>query len=317
MNNTNDLRKKDGFKNEKMLVIPTEIIASYRSHPLVRSFYITDIGFFPYAVHHYRERTNGANEYILLYCMQGSGTVEINNTHIRLVDHDCLIIAPHIAHRYYSDNINPWSLLWFHIKGEYLQYFNLKQAESKIALNNAQTEQLEQFFIDTLDLSANSISLKKVVITSQKLGAILTTLFLENTQPIDHHQAYYLNRGIHFMTKHLHETLDLKTLSNELFLSESYLNQLFKKSTGYAPITFFLQLKMYHISKMLQISDVHINEIARDFGYSDPYYFSRIFKKIIGVSPKKFRESAITIKKPLLFSEESSDALTNFLNKLC
>lgn len=309
MTNHSSLRKKDGFKNEKMLVIPTEIIASYRTHPLVRSFYITDIGFFPYAVHHYCERTNGANEYILLYCMQGHGTVEVNNIKINLKMHDSLVIAPHIAHRYYSDDNDPWSLLWFHVKGEYLQYFNLEQAQSRLSLNQLQTEELEQFFIDTLALFGDSVSLKKIVITSQKLGALLTTLFLENKQPIDQYPTYHLNHGVRFMTDHIHEQLDLKTLSEALFLSESYLNQLFKKATGYAPITFFLHLKMYHISKILQISDIHINELARDYGYSDPYYFSRIFKKVIGVSPKKFRESNIVIKNPLYFTQESPDTL--------
>ena len=302
------LRIQDGFRNEKMLVIPTDIITSYRAHPLVRSFYITDIGFFPYAEHHYRERLEGANEYILLYCMRGRGTVEIKGNKITLNTHDCLTIAPHVAHRYYSTNGNPWSLLWFHVKGEYLQYFNFNQ--SKITLTNTQFEQFEQFFIEILDLLSTSISLKNIVITSQKLGAILTTLFLENPSSAEKHLNNNLTHGIHFMTDHLHEQLDLKALSAELFLSESYLNKLFKKATGYAPITFFLHLKMYHISKTLQMSDIRINELAHDYGYSDPYYFSRIFKKIVGISPKKFRESAIIIENPLHFYEihsESSD----------
>ena len=64
-------QKRDGFKDEQYFIIPTESFKEYLKHPLVKAMYLTDIGFFPKAYHHYREREEGTEEYILLYCTEG------------------------------------------------------------------------------------------------------------------------------------------------------------------------------------------------------------------------------------------------------
>ena len=54
---------------------------------------------------------------------------------------------------------------------------------------------------------------------------------------------------------------------------------------------FFINLKMKEACKMLRSSEMYIYEIAQKLGYSDQYYFSRIFKKVVGMSPKKYKNS--------------------------
>lgn len=72
-------QKKDGFKDEQYFIIPTESFKEYLKHPLVKAMYLTDIGFFPKAYHHYREREEGTEEYILLYCTEGEGYIHVGN----------------------------------------------------------------------------------------------------------------------------------------------------------------------------------------------------------------------------------------------
>ena len=98
------------------------------------------------------------------------------------------------------------------------------------------------------------------------------------------------------MYKHLDENLSLRDLSRELELSKSYLNAVFKKYANRAPIDFFINLKMQEACKLLKSTDMYILEIAQSLGYDDPYYFSRIFKKMIGVSPREYR-NGIYIQK--------------------
>ena len=74
---SNNIGKADGFKDEEYIIIPTESFADYAEHPLVRTVYPTDVGFFPKARDHYRERKEGAEQYILIYCTEGKGTVEV------------------------------------------------------------------------------------------------------------------------------------------------------------------------------------------------------------------------------------------------
>ena len=58
--------KAEGFRDETYLIVPTESFAEYMEHPLVRGAYLTDVGFFPKAKEHYREREEGADQYILI-----------------------------------------------------------------------------------------------------------------------------------------------------------------------------------------------------------------------------------------------------------
>ena len=69
--------KEEGMRNGKMFVLPTESFQEYVEHPLVKSLYLTDVGYYPRAKGHFRERKEGIEEYILLYCTEGRGTVEI------------------------------------------------------------------------------------------------------------------------------------------------------------------------------------------------------------------------------------------------
>ncbi|MFQ5609817.1 MAG: helix-turn-helix domain-containing protein, partial [Woeseiaceae bacterium] len=55
------------------------------------------------------------------------------------------------------------------------------------------------------------------------------------------------------------------------------------------PMAFFIQLRMRHACRLLDLSDRPVKIVALETGYSDPYYFSRVFKKAMGLSPEKYR----------------------------
>ncbi|MFQ9393913.1 MAG: AraC family ligand binding domain-containing protein [Lachnospiraceae bacterium] len=90
----NTERKRDGFRGERMIVLPTEAFSDYVRHPLVRRLYLTDVGFFPSAAHHYRERKEGIEEYIFLYCMDGSGQITVEDRTYTLRGEEAFCIPP-------------------------------------------------------------------------------------------------------------------------------------------------------------------------------------------------------------------------------
>ena len=53
---------------------------------------------------------------------------------------------------------------------------------------------------------------------------------------------------------------------------------------------FYTRLKMKEACTLLRSTNDYIYQIAQKLGYSDPYYFSRIFKKVIGVSPREYQD---------------------------
>ena len=72
------------------MVLPTEAFQDYVEHPLVQA--VSDrCGFFPCATHHYRERRDGIEEYIFIYCTAGSGFVYVNNRKYMIHENEGLL----------------------------------------------------------------------------------------------------------------------------------------------------------------------------------------------------------------------------------
>ncbi|GEM_PF-4828989 len=94
---------------------------------------------------------------------------------------------------------------------------------------------------------------------------------------------------IDFMLAHLAEPLQVSTLVSIAGLSYSQFFCLFKKTTGFSPIDFFIRLRMLHACELLTGTDLQVKEVAARLGYDDPLYFSRRFKLVMGFSPKYYR----------------------------
>jgi len=73
-------------------------------------------------------------------------------------------------------------------------------------------------------------------------------------------------------------------------LTLGYLNDTVKKVTGFTVSYYIQQQITKEAQRLLSYSDLSINEIADEMGFEDPKYFSRVFTKAAGVSPKAFRE---------------------------
>ena len=103
-------------------------------------------------------------------------------------------------------------------------------------------------------------------------------------------KSQYLNRVITYMRDHLQENLTLTRIAREAGLSESYLNAVFKECVKCAPRDYYINMKMEQACYLLCNTDMHIYQVAQYLGYDNQYYFSRAFKKVLGVPPKKYKE---------------------------
>ena len=132
-------------------------------------------------------------------------------------------------------------------------------------------------------------SMGNFIYISQVLSLILAQPYQRSNANAVNGQNKHLTYAIRFMYRHLHENLTLSQLSEELELSKSYLNVIFQKYAHRAPLEFFVHLKMTEACKMLKSTDLCVYQISQQLGYTDPYYFSRLFKKVVGVSPKEYK----------------------------
>lgn len=93
-----------------------------------------------------------------------------------------------------------------------------------------------------------------------------------------------------YIQKHYsNPNLSLESVCTHLHLSVSHFSTLFKQETGCGFVNYLTQVRLTQAAWLLDNTDSPVGEIAQQVGYSEPAYFSYVFKKRYGVSPMKYR----------------------------
>ncbi|MDY3998046.1 MAG: AraC family transcriptional regulator [Blautia sp.] len=287
--------KKDGFKGEWMHVLPTESFQEYVNHPQVKRLYLTDAGFFPHAARHFRERKEGIEEHIYIYCMEGEGTIELmNGQSYVLHKNEAFCIPAFCGHRYYANRENPWSILWVHFKGEDTEYYPLRELHVVHLESRGVINRMMSYFELLLQVLGEDYTLGNFIYIAQILSLILAETYCRERSQSAGEQNRHVTSVIRYLYQHLYENLTLDQIAQEFDFSKSYLNLIFQRYTQRAPMDFFIHLKMQEACKLLRSTNLYIYEVGQCLGYQDQYYFSRLFRKVIGVSPKEYKKGGYT-----------------------
>lgn len=282
-------RKVDGFRGERMVVLPIEVFSEYVGNPLVKRLYLTDVGLFPKAENHFVERKEGSEEYIYLYCTEGEGVVCVNGKKYVLRENEAFTIPRAKKHYYYSDKKNPWSILWVHFKGEDTRYYSLDDCRV-IRFKSNKIKNRMLFLFDLLfQVLEGNYTQGNFIYMSEVISLILAETYAREKMDEAGEQNKHVTNIIKYMYSHIGENLTLEQICMEFELSKSYVNSIFLKCTQHAPMEFFINLKIREACNLLRCTDLYVYEIAQRLGYKDQYYFSRLFKKVVGISPREYR----------------------------
>lgn len=102
----------------------------------------------------------------------------------------------------------------------------------------------------------------------------------------------------HYLEEHFTEDISLQDLADILGVGHEHLSRTFKKEKGTSPQHYLIDLKIQEACKLLlRYDELDIRSVGELVGYSDPYYFSRIFKKYVKVSPKNYRNQSLSDDK--------------------
>lgn len=286
---------KDGFQGQRSYRLPMPLLHEATAHPLCQGLYLTDIGFYPVARTHKRTRRSGSAQYILLYCVQGSGWYQLNQGEkysLRL--NQWTILPADVPHKYAADETTPWTIYWLHFAGTHAAALHDYLLENTPAgpVTILPTDERFRLFESLFSCLTLSATLDGVVQASARLPHFLLAL-LPAANPLAQPPAAVdsITQSIQFMREHLADNFTVLALAAQVGLSASYYSATFRAQVGRSPIVFFNFLKVQAACQQLTHSKLLIKEIANQLGFDDVYYFSRVFTKLMGLSPRQFRQA--------------------------
>lgn len=286
-------KRKDGFEGQKLISLPPSV---YRNasvdNPLLSQLFITHIGYFPNASFHYRERKEGCQDNIFIYCLHGEGWFEIGDRRYVITPNQFLHVPACTAPmRYGADAENPWTIYWVHYSGRDMQTFNtsLNIRKENGARDIAFNEKALSIWENMYDSLALGYSRDNLCNANLCLYHFLATFFYPEKHMKSDAEPDFITKTTQYMRSNIENRLTLEDFAALHNLSASHFASLFRKSAGMSPIDYFIQLKMQRACQLLYTDECRIKEVAHAVGYDDQYFFSRIFKRLMGVSPIQYR----------------------------
>jgi AraC family transcriptional regulator, arabinose operon regulatory protein len=100
----------------------------------------------------------------------------------------------------------------------------------------------------------------------------------------------FSEKVIYYMRENIENSLTLEQLAKHFGFSPSHFSARFQEETKQSPIKYFIALKIEKACQYIELSNMKICDIYPKLGFQDAAYFSRIFTKVMGVSPTRYRE---------------------------
>lgn len=291
-------KRRDGFEGEKLIYLPPKIWKDVlKRHPHIFHIYVAQIGYFPKATFHYRERRRGCEDNIFLYCLKGKGHYILDDKQYEVTANQYVVLpATDKYMRYWADTEDPWTIYWLHYTGSdidrFNQFLNLNQHKGPVSIPfNLKAIDIWNNMYESLEMGYSIENLSNASFCLYNFLA--TFLYPEKHIAIAEEESTdIVTHTILFMKANLEKKLSVEDMAQQNNLSCSHFSTLFRKATGMPPIDYFINIKMQKACQLLYSNDVQIKAIALEIGYDDPYYFSRVFKKYMGISPEQYKQTS-------------------------
>ena len=239
----------------------------------------------------------------IFFITKGKGLMEIDDKVVSVKEGDLIIINPNCPHTEKSSfdndealeyivfginnlslanrgitelkdeviNLTFYKILNFnHNKNEILYYLNrlMREVESKEENYELVCKSILTLFI--IYISRNSKSTLLITDTSEKLN--IECIKIKN-----------------YIDSHYSENITLDILSNLTYINKFHLVHLFTKQMGISPINYLINKRINESKNLLTTTNYSVRDISTIVGFSNPSYFSQMFKKVTCTSPKTFK----------------------------
>jgi len=272
-------------------VIPHTVQKRMSQHALCKMLFLTEIGFEGETSFTPFKKHAAGTHYLLVYVAKGAGWYSVKGRTYLVNENEYFVLAHDADFELGSSPDNPWSIYWAFFRGAQAPEIMIHlMGKNNLAPRMAKplVGRVAQFndILHHLELLEN---LENLVYANSRFYSFLCSFRLTVLSSRRHAKKDSVIQSIEFMRENIHRQVTLSDLAKAAGLSVSHYCALFKKKTMQSPLSLYTSMKIQRACQMLQNRDHTIKSIAYTLGFFDQYHFSKVFKQVMGISPKHFK----------------------------
>lgn len=245
------------------------------------------------ALHPHTSTRSGLVSYICFLVLEGEGSLTYDGRQYSLKLGDCVFTD---CRKTYSHSTSDclWSLSWCHFYAPFMPaiYEKYKERGGLPVFHPEKPDAFQKIFVQLYELAASSDYIRDMRI-NESLSALLTLLMQESWNP-DHvavsKKRMELAAVKAYMDEHYTQKLTLDDLEAQFFINKYYLLKIFKETYGMTISSYLISKRITRAKQLLRFTQMTIDEVGCAVGMDGAGYFSRMFKKAEGISPKEYRK---------------------------
>lgn len=231
-------------------------------------------------------------EYQVNYITEGAGILENKYGRFDLRPGSLMVTFPGEWHRYKPITEKGWTENYFGFSGPAVGYFLSHprfNPKNPVIQTGAREELLDSFLkiFELVEKEPPGFQQIASGVVIQLLGYLAA--FEKQKEFSGKEIVTVIEKARFSMRNEVEKNFDLGAFAAEHHIGYSYFRRMFKNFTGISPRQYCLQLKVMRAKELLLTTNKSIKEISFELGFDSIYYFSRFFKKKVGVTPSQFR----------------------------
>ena len=230
------------------------------------------------------------DHYLIHYVLSGCGNFCCSGKQHRLSVGDGFLVVPSQLVSYAADEINPWTYCWVGFNGS-----DAKRLMEQTGLLNREPvfhyekDDLFERLLTGICNSSGSIPSEEARMESGLLLflAALMDEFGKPLQPQDNGYEY-VKKAIKFIDYNYSSDITVSSIAASAGISRSHLYRLFMQHISMPPNEYLMRYRIRKAAELLKAGGLTVGEAAYSTGFSDQLYFSRVFRRYMGIPPSRY-----------------------------